>query len=229
VIGRNVQSVVIVSFALILCAIPGHAQTTDAAGESAPAKRIFGVIPNYRTADGSAPFSPLSARQKLSIARHDSFDWPSYVFAAGLTFVTPKDKSLGTGVQGYANRYVRSAADQIVGNMLSEGILPAMLHQDPRYFRQGESLAFWPRFRSAITQIAVARNDSGHRTFNTAEFLGNAMAVGISNSYSPNLNSWSRRGDKLAIMISTDAFSNVLKEFAPDLKQKFLHRRHKST
>jgi len=229
VIGRNVQSVVVTCFAVILFAMAARAQSTEPATESAPEKRIFGVLPNYRTVDGSAPFSPLSAKQKLNIARHDSFDWPSYVFAAGLVFITPKDKSLGTGVQGYANRYVRSAADQIMGNMLTEGILPGMLHQDPRYFRQGESLAFWPRFRSAVSQIAVARNDSGRRTFNTAEFLGNAVAVGISNSYSPNLNSWSRRADKLAIMISTDTFANVLKEFAPDLKQKFLHRRHKST
>jgi hypothetical protein len=228
VIGRNVQSVVVTCFVVILVAMPARAQSTEAATESAPEKRIFGVLPNYRTVDGSAPFAPLSAKQKLNIARHDSFDWPSYVFAAGLAFITPKDKSLGTGVQGYANQYVRSAADQIVGNMLSEGFVPAMLHQDPRYFRQGESLTFWPRFRSAVGQIVVARNDSGRRTFNTAEFLGNAMAVGISNTYSPNLNSWSRRGEKLAIMISTDTFSNVLKEFAPDLKQKFLHHRHKS-
>jgi hypothetical protein len=35
------------------------------------------------------PFMPLSARQKLNIARHDSFDWPTYILAGVLTFATP--------------------------------------------------------------------------------------------------------------------------------------------
>jgi hypothetical protein len=225
----------------LFVAFPAHAQSTpsgDEAGIESPApapettgepKRLFGVLPNYRTSDASLPFERLSARQKMNIARHDSFDWPSYVFAAGLALVTGRDPAYGTGVEGYANRYVRSAADQITGNILSEGVVPAITHQDPRYFRLGDSVPFWPRFRSAISQIAIAKNDSGKRTFNTGEWLGNAMAVGISNTYSPNLNSWSHRGDKLALMISTDTLSNVMKEFGPDLKQKFLHHHHKSS
>jgi hypothetical protein len=191
-------------------------------------KRIFGVIPNYRTVEASVPFAPLTARRKISIATHDSFDWPSYVFAGILALPnTGKNEHLGTGWEGYADRYVRNAGDQVIGNMLTEGILPSVLHQDPRYFRQGSDMAFWPRLRSSLVQIAISRNDSGGRTFNASEFLGNAMAVGISNTYSPNLNSWSARGDKLAIMVGTDMFSNVLKEFAPDLKLKLHHILHK--
>ena len=37
-------------------------------------KRIFGVLPNYRTVESSSPFQPLTARQKLGIAAKDSFD-----------------------------------------------------------------------------------------------------------------------------------------------------------
>jgi hypothetical protein len=242
VLHKLQTSLVILSFVTCFRA-PVYAQSPDSASANpsseevkteqpaGEAKRLFGVIPNYRTVDASIPFEPLPAKRKLNIARHDSFDWPSYVFAAGLAFVMPgsKDDSYGTGFTGYANRYVRSASDQIVGNMLSEGFVPALLHQDPRYFRQGENRNFWPRLGSALSQIAVARSDSGHRMFNAGEFLGNAMAVGISNTYSPNLNSWSARSDKLAVMVSTDAFSNVMKEFGPDLKQKLLHFRHKSS
>jgi hypothetical protein len=193
-------------------------------------KRIFGVLPNYRTVDASIPFTPLSNKQKFSIARHDSFDWPTYIVAGVLTFATPDSdqKSVyGGGLSGFANRYVRASADQIVGNMLSEGFLPVLLHQDPRYFRPGTG-TFRSRLGSALSQIVVARNDSGHPTFNTAEFLGNAMAVGISNTYSPNLNSWSHRSQKLLLMISTDTFSNVMKEFGPDIREHLLPHRHKS-
>jgi hypothetical protein len=69
---------------------------SDSPGSSAPAavapapevpatpedKRIFGVLPNYRTAEASIPFAPLSAKQKFTIAFKDSFDWPVYPTAA---------------------------------------------------------------------------------------------------------------------------------------------------
>ncbi len=193
-----------------------------------PDKRLFGVVPNYRTVDANIPFSPLSRRQKLSIATHDSFDWPTYLLAGVMTFAMPgtEDKHLyGTGLEGFANRYARTSADQIIGNMLSEGFMPVLLKQDPRYFRPGEG-TFWSRLRSALTQIAIARDDSGRRTFNTSEFLGNAIAVGIANSYSPNLRSWSNSTEKLGLQIGADTFSNVIKEFGPDIKQKLFHRHH---
>jgi hypothetical protein len=197
------------------------------AGPAKSDKRLFGVLPNYRTVDGSIPFSPLSNRQKLSIASHDSFDWPTYVASGFLMFLTPGKSEYGSGVSGYANQYVRSAADQITGNMLSEGFMPVLLHQDPRYFRVGTG-KFSSRLFNAVTQIVVAKNDKGRPVFNTSEFLGNAVAVGISNTYSPNLNSWNHRTEKLGLMISSDTFSNVVKEFGPDVRQHLPHR-HKSS
>ena len=226
-----------------ICAFPVFAQSSGSTDESVsttasiestktekPDKRLFGVVPNYRTVDASIPFSPLTPRQKLSIASHDSFDWPTYLLAGVMTFAMPgteDSKLYGTGLKGFANRYVRSSADQIIGNMFTEGFLPVLLRQDPRYFRPGTG-TFWSRLRSAITQAAIARDDSGRRTFNTSEFLGNAIAVSISNAYSPNLRSWSTSTQKLGIMIGTDTFSNVVKEFGPDIKEKLLHRHRKS-
>jgi len=237
---RNSVLNVVIVFVVFLFALPLRAQEPDppaAAEDSAgsapaqPGKRLFGVIPNYRTVDASIPFSALSAKQKLNIATHDSFDWPSYVFAGALTFATPSSKdqsaSYGGGFNGFLNRYVRSTADQITGNMLSEGFMPMVLHQDPRYFRPGTG-SFKSRLASALSQIVVSRSDSGHRTFNASEWLGNAMAVGISNTYSPNLNSWSARTQKWMLMVSTDTFSNVMKEFGPDLRERLLPHRHKS-
>ena len=219
---KGVQSVFVIILAVVLLFVaPVQAQTSTENAKTD--KRLFKVVPNYRTVEASVPFAPLSARQKLAIASHDSFDWPTYVLAVPLTFVTPG----GThGLDDFAGRYVRSAADQITGNMMTEGFLPALLHQDPRYFRLGDGTARH-RLASALTQIAVIRTDSGHRTFNSSEVFGNAIATGISNAYSSNLNSWTHRSEKLILMISTDTFSNVLKEFGPDIRQ-LLHR-HKSS
>ncbi len=228
---RSTRFILFAVFASVFSVVPLHAQEADASAESEnpaataptkPDKRLFGVLPNYRTVDASIPFQSLSARQKLSIARHDSFDWPTYVFAGALTFATPGDHQ-----SSFVVRYVRSSADQISGNMLTEGFLPVFLHQDPRYFRPGTG-SFGSRLGSALSQIVVAHNDSGHRTFNVSEFLGNTMAVGISNAYTPSLNSWSHRSEKLILMISTDTFSNVIKEFGPDIRQRVFHHKHNS-
>ena len=237
---RNSVLNVVIVCTVFLFALPLHAQETDppaaeensaASAPAEPGKRLFGVIPNYRTVDASILFSRLSAKQKLNIARHDSFDWPNYIMAAALTFATPSSKdqiaSYGGRVDGFLNRYARSTADQITGNMLTEGFMPVILHQDPRYFRPGTG-SFGSRLASALSQIVVSRSDAGHRTFNASEWLGNAMAVGISNTYSPNLNSWSARTQKWMLMVSTDTFSNVMKEFGPDLRERLLPHRHKS-
>lgn len=71
----------------------------------------------------------------------------------------------------------------------------------------------------------VIRTDSGHNTFNFAEFGGNAAAVAVSNAWYPDTRTVSDNVEKLAIQLATDAFSNVLKEFWPDVKRR-LRKRH---
>src|SRR5579872_3061265 len=103
-------------------------------------KRVFGVLPNYRTADGSLPFSPITARQKMSIAAKDSFDWPVYITSglfSTLYQLENQNPSFGQGMAGYGKRYATSYGDQMIGNMMTEGIMPSLFREDPRYFRRG--------------------------------------------------------------------------------------------
>ena len=186
-------------------------------------KRIFGVLPNYRTAEASRPFAPLTARQKFTIAFKDSFDWPVYPTAAAfatLYQLENQNPSFGQGMSGYATRVAAAYGDQMVGNMMTEGIVPSLLHQDPRYFRLGEG-SVRSRARYALTRIFVARTDSGRNTFNFAEWGGNAAAVALSNAWYPDTRDVSDNAQKLLIQCATDAFSQVLKEFWPDVKRHF--------
>ena len=48
--------------------------------------------------------------------------------------------SFGQGVRGYSKRYGAALADQVMGNLMTEAIMPSLLHEDPRYFSQGEWL-----------------------------------------------------------------------------------------
>ncbi len=189
-------------------------------------KRIFGVLPNYRTADGTVPFTPITTRRKFYIAAKDSFDYPVYITAAafaGLYQLDNQNPSFGQGVKGYAKRLATSYGDQAIGNLMTEAIFPSLLHEDPRYFRIGSSGgSTWHRTKYALTRVLVVRTDKGGSAFNFSEWLGNGTAVAISNLYYPgDTRNVYDNIQKLGIAVGTDAFSQVLKEFWPDIKRKF--------
>jgi hypothetical protein len=104
-----------------------------------PDYRILGVLPNYRTADGTKDFEPLTAGGKFKIAGKDSFDWPVYLLAgafAGMRQLSDDTPSFGQGVKGYSKRYGAALADQVMGNLMTEAIMPSLFREDPRYFRK---------------------------------------------------------------------------------------------
>src|SRR5215469_13523863 len=190
-------------------------------------KRIFGVLPNNRTTENSIPFHKITGWQKMAIAAKDSFDWPVYptsALFATLYQLENQNPSFGQGMEGYAKRFGTAYGDQMIGNMMTEGIVPAVFHQDPRYFRLGEGTKK-SRALYALSRIVIAKMDSGRNTFNFSEWGGNAVAAAISNAYYPDTRDWDDNLQKLLIACSTDAFSNVLKEFWPDVKRK-LHHQH---
>ncbi len=190
-------------------------------------KRILGVLPNYRTANGTIPFQPITAKYKLTIAAKDSFDWPNYLTGAafaGLYQLEDSHPSFGQGVAGYARRFGTSYADQVIGNMLTEGFLPVVLHEDPRYFRKVNGRK-WGRAGYALTRVLIAKNDSGKTIFNAAEVLGNGIGASISNFYYPDERGFSDTMTRMGTQIATDALSNVLKEFWPDIKRHVFKRK----
>lgn len=194
-----------------------------------PNKRVFGVLPNYRTADGRIPYQPISAKRKLTIAAKDSFDWPLFVLAgafAGLHQLEVSEPSFGQGLKGYGKYYGTAYGDQMIGNMLSEGVLPALFHDDPRYFRRGEG-SIRGRIWYAATRVVVGKRDNGKWSFNTSEWLGNGIAASIGASYYPSNRSGKDVAENTLIAVGTDAVSNVMKEFWPDIKRKYFHKHEK--
>jgi len=193
-------------------------------GQAPENKRMFGVLPNYRMAEGSAPFQPITTKQKFIIATKDSFDYPVFLttaFFAGLSQLQGSDNSLyRQGVRGFAHRYGFSYADQVMSNFFPEAIVPALFHKDPRYFRKGEG-SKGSRLVYATGRIFVSRSDSGATTFNSPEILGNGLAALAGMTYHTQGRT---AGDVLTqwgiTYIGTDMVGQVLKEFWPDIKRK---------
>ena len=241
----NFSSALFLIFAMFLVPVPGFSQNADpntVRGDSAkppqpgqttpndpngvPArptqdKRILGVLPNYRTAEMFQATHPLTPKQKLTIALKDSFDYPLVGLAAayaGLYQLENSHPEFGQGFKGYASRLGTSYADQVQGNMFTEGFLPVLFREDPRYFRMAEGPKK-KRAGYALTRIFVTRTDAGNKSFNFAEVVGNGMASGIGLSYYPDDRDVADYLQNFGVQLATDATSQVLKEFWPDIKR----------
>jgi hypothetical protein len=204
---------------------PGSTKPNVAApcGENpeSESKRLFGIVPNYRTSPCLANYKPLTAKQKFTIAAQDSFDRGTVILAAafaGFGQLRNANPSFGQGASGYASYFGTSYADFVIGNFMTEGIFPSVLHQDPRYFRKGKGTG-WSRVRYAVGQIFWTHNDSGTMGFNYSEVIGNSTAVAISNAYYPDNRDATDASLKLVQQLGVDAASNVLKEFWPEISR----------
>ena len=217
---------------LALTLVIGPALAQDNALPNPPLedKRAFGVIPNNRTTEASLPFMPITAGYKMTIALKDSFAVPLGLTSgafAGLYQLEDQNPSFGQGLAGYGRRFGAAYGDQVVSNMMTEGVMPSLLHEDPRYFRVGQG-SKRSRLLAALLQIMVTHTDSGRRTFNFSEWGGNAVAAAVSNVWYPDTRSASENVEKVVIQCGADSLSNVLKEFWPDVKRRF-QRKHEAS
>jgi hypothetical protein len=203
------------------------AQAPAQSAQPAPAaqeKRLFGIIPNYKTASASEPFKPISARKKLKLATQDAFDRGTFLLSgasAGLGQLRNENPSFGQGMEGYARYYGTSFADWAGGDYMTGAVFPILLHQDPRYFRKGVGSGF-SRLKYAVSRIFWTRTDSGGSMFNFSEIGGNATMVAISRSYYADKRDASNAAEDFGIQVGVDMASNIVKEFYPDVK-RMLH------
>jgi hypothetical protein len=188
---------------------------------------ILWIIPNYRSDEKSEDIKPLTSSEKMKVSLDDSFDPAAFLVAgifAGISMAERQYTPFGTGAQGFGKYYGGAFADQAIGNIMTEGLFPVALHQDPRYFVKGTG-GFWKRTGYAISREFVTRGDDGGNQFNTSELAGNAVAAGISNFYYPASDrSFSNTAAKWGQQIALDTFFNVTKEFWPDVRKKLFKR-----
>jgi hypothetical protein len=215
--------------------IPSSNQSPPAAGQASRAaevqpasteqlpRRIFGIIPNYRSHPSLKDSKPLTAGGKFKLAARDSFDPGTFLLAGGIAGIgqaSNSTPSYGQGAAGYGRYYGSSYGDLMIGNFMTEGIYPSLLHQDPRYFRRGTG-STGSRLGYAMGQIFVTHGDNRKTQFNYSEICGNATAVAISNAYNPDNRTASDAVAKLGVQLGIDMAGNILKEFAPDLYRRF--------
>lgn len=212
----------VLSIAVLTVAVVMRAQQAD----DDQSKRMFGIIPNFRTSPSLMDYKPLTAGQKFKMASQDAFDRGTFLLAAasaGEAQLSKSNPSFGDGMGAYGHYYATAFADWSIGDYMTEAVFPTLLHQDPRYFRKGTGSAK-SRLGYAIWQIFWTHTDSGGKTFNFSEIVGNSAAVAISQAYYPENRSGANAVSKFGIQVGVDMASNIMKEFYPDI-MRFLHHK----
>ena len=186
-------------------------------------KHVLGIIPNFRTQEMPAVYTPIAIGEKFHIAAQDSFDRGTVALAAafaGQSMLSNDNRSFGQGVEGYSKYLGGAYADFVIGNYMTEGIFPTLLHQDPRYFRKGKGNGL-SRLGYSMGQIFLTHRDSGKLDFNYSEIFGNSTAVAISTLYYKNNRTAHDAVSSLSLQVGVDMATNVLKEFWPDFDRRF--------
>ena len=192
-------------------------------------KRMFWVVPNFGAVSAGAKVTPLSTREKYVLALHDSVvDYSSFTWAgilAGQAMALNSDPELGRGIAGYGRYYWRTFTDGVSGTFFTEAIVPAITHEDPRYYTMGQG-GFFRRMTYAISQTFVTRTDSGGTTFNASEVVGNALEAGLSNAYyPPEERSLHQTALNFGTQMESAVLNHIVQEFWPDIRKKILHQK----
>jgi hypothetical protein len=203
-------------------------QTLQTPGVAGPqqTKRILGIIPNFRAVSTDEKLPAQTVKEKFITATQDSFDYSAVVVPAAIAGYNQARKSVpefGQGASGYGQYFWHSALDQTSENYMVEFVVPALTHQDTRYYTLGRG-GFWKRTGYALSRAVVTRDDNAKEVFNVSEIAGAGAAAALSNAYYPaSQRTFSNTAQQWGLDIGIDACTFAAKEFWPDINQKLFH------
>lgn len=214
--------------------------TSESSGQGTSNDRLFFTLPNFLTLENAGQVPPLTTKQKYAVVFRSNFDYvqyPWYLFLSGISQAENSEPGYGQGWQGFGKRFGAAFADGSIENFMTGAILPAALHQDPRYFQLGHG-SFGHRTWYAMSRNLITRADSGKNEFNYSEIVGGALAAAISTysyhpkgqyvtttkpgvlDYIPSDRTLTNTAKVWATQYGYDTLTLVVKEFWPDIRRK---------
>jgi hypothetical protein len=190
-------------------------------------QRVVGIVPAFNTSYRSDAVS-LSAGQKMGLAFRSATDPVAFAAAflvAGYHEALDDDKGFGWGVEGYGKRSGAAYLDAFDGSIIGNGILPSILHQDPRYFRLGHGTVTHRVLYSLATNVICKHDNTGKWEPNYSNVGGNIISGAISNLYYPSGTSGFGQTITNGLTVTAEGGAgSIFQEFWPDISRKILHR-----
>src|ERR1700687_4566242 len=147
---------------------------------------VLSFIPNMYVLYEPHP-EPLTARMKFHLA-YKSLTNPFFFVRtagwAGVQQARDDPNEWHQGGEGYGKRLGAGFADAVTGSLISNAILPSLLHQDPRYFYQGTGTKK-SRALHAMLAPVICKGDNGAWQPNYSQWGGSLIGYSISTAYYP--------------------------------------------
>jgi len=190
-------------------------------------QRVVGVLPQFNISYHADAVS-MTESQKLRLAFRSAVDPVAFgvaVVAAGYREALDDDPGFGWGPEGFGKRAGAVYLDAFDGAIIGNGILPALLHQDPRYFRLGHGTVSHRLLYSLSTNV-ICKHDNSHRWEpNISNVGGNIISGAISNLYYPASNSGFGQTITNGLTVTAEGgLGSIFDEFWPDVERKLFHR-----
>jgi len=176
-----------------------------------------------------ASWQPLTTKEKFEVFRQRTYSPLTFASAAIGTLkdnvLRKRNPEYEHGPMGFGQQFGVSLGMSETEVFFGRFLMPSLLKQDPRYFRNPE-LPFMKRAFYSMSRVVITRSDKGHDTFNSSSILGQAFSQALADLYVPG----QRQGlmhpiaGTIGFNLVRDAGLNLLHEFWPDLRRKFLHR-----
>jgi hypothetical protein len=190
-------------------------------------QRTLGVLPAFNISYRADAVS-LTAGQKLKLSFRSATDPVAFAAAAavaGYHEAEDDDTGFGWGPEGYGKRVGAAYLDAFDGTIIGNGILPSILHQDPRYFRLGHGTTMH-RLLYALATNVICKHDNTHKWEpNYSNVAGNIISGAISNLYYPSGQSGVGQTLTNGLVVTAEGGAgSIFQEFWPDISRKFLHK-----
>ena len=197
--------------------VPATRPNTEAAVER---RRWSGIVEPGETVPR------LTLKDKFLFPLHEEARPVVFVpalISGGYGILKDSDPRYGTDSAGFGERFGAGMLRQGTMRGFSDGLLPAIFHEDPRYYRRAAG-SFASRTGYAVSRVVIARKDEGGNGFNFSDTLGRGMAAALTEAYYPAVS-----------VTNTDVFRtwgvslaglggiNVFQEFWPDIKHRLFH------
>jgi hypothetical protein len=190
-------------------------------------QRVVGVLPQFNISYRADAVS-MTAGQKMRLAFRSSIDPVTFgaaILVAGYHEALNDDTGFGWGAEGFGKRSGAAYLDAFDGTIIGNGIFPAILHQDPRYFRLGHGTTIHRLLYSLSTNVICKHDNTGKWEPNYSNVGGNIVAGAISNLYYPASNSgWGQTITNGLTVTAEGGVGSLFDEFWPDISRKILHR-----
>jgi hypothetical protein len=190
-------------------------------------QRVVGIVPAFNISYRSDAVS-LSAGQKMGLAFRSATDPVAFAAAflvAGYHEALDDDTGFGWGIEGYGKRSGAAYLDAFDGAIIGNGILPAILRQDPRYFRLGHGTVTHRVLYALATNVICKHDNTGKWEPNYSNVGGNIISGAISNLYYPSGSSGIGQTFTNGLTVTAEGGAgSIFQEFWPDISRKLLHR-----